>query len=236
MNISTNNTFPEPKIKRNSQQVADILRKNIIESVLHYNDRLPSERTLAEQFSVARGTIRQALQQLESSHFVESRPGSGTYVIYRPGQANESIMSSIRPLELVEARRAIEPHICRLAVLHATNADLTELEEKLDQMEACGDNIKEFGIIDAEFHHLMAEVAGNPLLVWMVQSITEARDNEQWGKMRSLTLNSDIIKIYNKQHRRIIEAIRAREPEQAAEAMRDHLNTARESLQKLSDL
>jgi GntR family uxuAB operon transcriptional repressor len=54
--------------------------------------------------------------------------------------------------------------------------------------------------------------------------------------MRHLTLNEQIIKEYNKQHRRILNAINAREPENAASMMREHLQTARLSLTQTADI
>ena len=60
------------------------------------------------------------------------------------------------------------------------------------------------------------------------------RGHQQWVRMRRLTLEPEIIANYNRQHRAIVEAIRAREPESAAQRMKDHLETARLSLTRAS--
>ncbi len=61
---------------------------------LSEGDRLPSERQLAEQFSVSRQTVRRALAELAEARLIESRPGLGTYVATRPiGEAPHMLMS-----------------------------------------------------------------------------------------------------------------------------------------------
>jgi len=66
----------------NAADIAGALRQQITSARFAQHDRLPPERTLAEQFGVARGTVREALKRLEEAGFVERRPGSGTYVTY----------------------------------------------------------------------------------------------------------------------------------------------------------
>ena len=70
----------------------------------------------------------------------------------------------------------------------------------------------------------------------MIEQITSVRNQDEWSRMRHLTLNEQIIKEYNKQHRRILNAINAREPENAASMMREHLQTARLSLTQTADI
>ena len=64
----------------------------------------------------------------------------------------------------------------------------------------------------------------------MVNQINSVRNQEQWSLMRKLTLNNQTIKIYNNQHREILNAIKSRDPERASSLMKEHLETARLSL------
>ena len=80
------------------------------------------------------------------------------------------------------------------------------------------------------FHTLLAESTGNSLLVWMMGQINSVRIQDEWARMRQLTLNRETIIAYNDQHRQILAAIRLREPERAANAMKEHLEGARLSL------
>ena len=213
----------------NAADIAGVLRKQIASARFAQNDRLPPERSLAEQFGVARGTIREALKRLEGTGFVERRPGSGTYVTYSERDETRSIVETTRPLELIDARFAVEPHMVRLAVLHATEFDLAKTEAHLQAMEA-GDDAIAFADADDRFHLALARCTQNALIVWMMEKMHEVRSHAQWARMRTITLEPEIIDHYNRQHRNIIDAIRSRDAEAAGRLMKEHLETARRSL------
>jgi len=214
----------------NAADIAGTLRKQIASARFARNDRLPPERTLAEQFGVARGTVREALRQLEDAGFVTRRAGSGTYVSYSEQDETRSIVETTRPLELIDARFAVEPHMCRLAVLHATDFDIAKAEAHLQTMETCEGNPEVFADADERFHLALARCAQNALIVWMMEKMHEVRSHAQWARMRTITLEPGIIDQYNRQHRAIVDAIRTRDADAAAQLMREHLESARRSL------
>jgi GntR family uxuAB operon transcriptional repressor len=214
----------------NAADIAGALRKQISSAHFAQNDRLPPERVLAEQFSVARGTVREALKQLEDTGFVERRAGSGTYVTYSERDETRSIVETTRPLELIDARFAVEPQMVRLAVLHATELDLAKTETHLRTMEDCGGDALAFADADDRFHLALAQCSQNALIVWMMQKMHEVRSHSQWARMRTITLEPGIINLYNAQHRAIIDAIRSRDADAAGRLMKEHLETARRSL------
>lgn len=213
----------------NARDITMELRRQITTSFYAQDARLPPERALSEEYGVARGTIREALKSLEDMGLVERRAGSGTYVTYAGAAEAGSVIETTRPLELVDARFAIEPHMCRLAVLHATELDLARAEGFLTEMESVTD-ARQFADLDERFHLALADAAHNPMIKWMMQKTHEVRSHAQWARMRTLTLNRPIIETYNRQHRQIVDAIRARDAEGARNAMRAHLDTARRSL------
>ena len=216
--------------RKGSTEIAGHLRREIIAGNLAAKERLPPERVLANQYGVARGTVREALNRLADEGMVQIRAGSGSYVSFDPlGQVN-AIVESTRPLELIDARFALEPHLCRLAVLHARQQELDALEALAETMESSIDDVVGFSQADMAFHTLLAESAGNSLLVWMMGQINSVRNQDEWARMRQLTLNRETIIAYNDQHRQILAAIRLREPERAANEMKEHLEGARLSL------
>lgn len=223
-----------PPARVGAAEVALLLR-GAIEAGRHSPaERLPPERALAETYGVARGTVREALKRLSEQGLIHIRRGSGAYVAAQTPMSNGAEIESASPLELMEARFALEPHICRLAVLRARRADLDKAELLLIQMEAESDDAAAFSEIDAEFHAFLARLSGNSLLTWMIGHISDVRNQTPWAQMRSLTLNPQIIARYNIEHRAIIEAIRQCEPEAAAARMKDHLETARQTLYRAS--
>ena len=223
-------TAKTPPRKANSAQVAASIPGQITSGTLAPGDRLPPERQLSVQYSVARGTVRHALNLLERQNLVETRAGSGTYVVGNTPTAANAVLTNTRPLELMDARFAIEPHCCRLAVLHGRQSDFDRLEDLCAVMEQSVDDPNAFSTADTEFHICLTESAHNGMLAWMMEQITLARSLDEWKQMRNLTLNESIIRTYNTQHRQVLTAIREREPERAAELMKRHLETARLTL------
>ena len=220
--------------RMNAAAVFSEIRQEIEGGSLRTRDRLPPERDLAGRYSVSRGTIRRALSELAAQGLVEIRPGSGAYVSGRVTEGGNPVFDDARPLELMDVRFALEPHICRLAVLNATRPDIDDLYRFLARMEECRDMSDEFARHDAGFHARLVDITGNPLLSWISAQINSVRGRPEWTRMRILTLEPAIIAAYNRQHRRIVDAIAAREPETAARWMKEHLETARLSLTRAS--
>jgi len=213
-----------------SAEIASLIRRDIKTGELSAKERLPPERMLAENYQVARGTVREALNRLAEESLVDIRAGSGTYVTFDPAESADNVILGARPLELIDARFALEPHICRLAVLHARQKDLEEMEQLLTIMEASKSDPAAFSSADTAFHSLLAETTGNNLLIWIVSQINSVRNQKEWSNMRRVILNPDTIETYNIQHRKIFDAISTREPENAAINMKEHLESARLAL------
>ncbi|MCP5037691.1 MAG: FadR family transcriptional regulator [Rhodobacteraceae bacterium] len=221
--------------RRSSADIATLIRQEIVKGNLSFHERLSPERKLAETYNVARGTIREALNRLEQDGLVKIQPGSGTYVIYQSHEASASAIEDANPLEMMDARFALEPHICRLAVLHGRRSEFDELEKLCARMEDKLHDPTAFAQADTEFHRGLAKCTHNGLLIWIIDQITSVRSQDEWRRMRHLTLEDGIITRYNHQHRQIFDAIRAREPEHAANLMKEHLETARLSLTRAAE-
>ena len=225
---------PKAKTRMDAIGVIRELRSEIEAGSHRLRDRLPAERILAERFSVSRGTIRRALNELAADGLVSIKPGSGAYVTGRSLKAVDPVLLHARPLELMDVRFALEPHICRLAALNAVEADFDVLDQLLSGMETSGEDKVAFSDLDTEFHAKLAEVTGNSLLKSITEQMNSVRVQPQWVQMLYLTLESGIVAEYNQQHRAIVDAIRRRDPERAAGLMKDHLETARLSLTRAS--
>lgn len=215
--------------------IAALVRREISKGNLQLHDRLPPERVLADTYGAARGTVRKALTRLEDEGFVEIRPGSGTYVVHQPDGQRTDAIEQATPLELMDTRFALEPHICRLSVLHGRHNDFDRMEALCTRMEACIDDPVAFSEADTAFHRALAESTRNGLLMWIIDQIANVRSQDDWTRMRRLTLDTRTINAYNAQHRQILNAIRTREPERAANIMKEHLETARLSLTRASE-
>lgn len=221
--------------KLGAADIAALVRREISKGNLQLHDRLPPERVLSETYGTARGTVRKALTRLEQEGYVEIRAGSGTYVVHKPDDVTTDAIENASPLELMDTRFALEPHICRLAVLHGRHADFDRMDALCTRMETCANDPVGFSEADTEFHRAIVDSTRNGLLIWIIDQIGNVRSADDWTRMRHLTLDARTIRTYNGQHRQILNAIRTREPERAANIMKEHLETARLSLTRASE-
>jgi DNA-binding FadR family transcriptional regulator len=215
---------------RGSAWISQQLRQAITEASLRHGEKLPAERQLAEIFGASRTTVRSALNQLEAEHLVTRRVGSGTFVNYQPRSPQDDVAELTSPLELIDVRLAVEPHMVRLAVLNSTARELDRLNEALSEMERSSVDSETFTLLDEQFHLCIAECSRNPLMVSLYRQINDVRTHAQWTAMKDKVLTGERIAEYNRQHRTLVEAIQARDVESAMAIVTNHLHYARRQL------
>ncbi len=204
------------------EQVVSQIQEWIAENGLEVGDRLPPERELASRLGVSRATISQALVAMEVVGMVSVRHGDGVVLIEPAGSTK--VVSALRRHaqqlpEIIEAREALETKLAALAAERRTESDLAAIDEALEVMErdiAAGGR----GVEGDELFHAAVTAAGHsPLLARLMAEISELIRET---RIESLSqpdrpLNS------LRGHRRIADAIRARDGEAAAVAMQDHI-------------
>jgi DNA-binding FadR family transcriptional regulator len=208
------------------------LRQAIETGTYAEGDQLPPERQLATTFGAARSTVRRALEQLEKAGLVSRRLGSGTYVManHAAGMPGGDLADEISPLQLIEARIAVEPFATRLAVLNATRRNLDDMAATLARAEAASPDKDAFSKYDAAFHLEIARASRNPLLLSVYRQINEVRLHAQWDAMKEQILTPDVIAEYNRQHREIFQAFNMRDAQAAERLVSAHLEKARNDL------
>ena len=99
------------------QRLLDAFNRDLISGQLRPGDRIPTEVELSEQFGVARNTVREALDVIETRGMILRRAGSGSFVTWDPNGARESvtaIAAETGPLQLQVIRGILEnPEDCR---------------------------------------------------------------------------------------------------------------------------
>lgn len=210
--------------------IAAGLRRAIVDGIYADGERLPAERRLAADLAYSRGTVREALGMLERDGLVRRRVGSGTFVTFRPGEGAGDMAEITSPLELVEVRIAIEPHMLRLATLYATLRDLDRIAAALAEVEASATGAEAFTRHDRHFHQAIADATRNPLLAALYRQINHVRGHRQWNAMKDKVLTRRAMAAYNDEHRALFEALRARDADRAVAVIRRHLDAARRQL------
>lgn len=187
--------------------------------------RIPAERTLAAQFSASRTTVRKALSTLEEDRLIERKLGSGTYVRQPSMNADRSAseVPAVSPLDVLEARLAIEPGISELAVARATAEDFDRIARTIDVMEkiALEGEDREFKEAGYRVQLEIARATRNPLLIRIYELLVAARGQAGWDTLRKLTESPDDRMEMIKNARKQLEAMRARDAEGSREGRRD---------------
>lgn len=216
-----------------TQAVADHLRLRIHRGDVSPGERLPSERELAEQLGVARISLREAIRQLREDGYVEVRRGStgGTYVteLRRPAEAWRARMREQAGEidDIVDFRIALETRTAALAAERHTEATLAPVQESLGALrDVIGRTA--FRQADSRFHVALARAARNERLTDAVET---ARG--ELFSPRDLLPFREPVEETLRDHQAIFEAVRDRDTEAAAEAMRAHLEGARRQLRAI---
>ncbi len=230
---STSEMFSPVSVDRVSQVIVDQIKLLIREGRLNRGDRLPSERDLCQLFGVSRVTVREAMRVLEASGLVEIRVGArgGAFVTSptaeRLGEGLADLMS-LSPLtaaNVTEARQIVELGILPLVVERATERDIKELMELVDQGQEALDRSEYTMALSAAFHVRVSTCAHNPAIEMLVQTFH--------GPMLMSLRQAQIVapamgRRGTDEHRRLVEAIAQRNTDRAVNVMRTHLNrTAR---------
>ena len=186
--------------------------------------RLPTERRLAHEFGVTRAAVRNALTFLEAEGRVSREVGRGTFL-----RSGADAADDVGPADVMTARELFEPQVIPLVVVHATTRDFAELDRCLRGGDAAN-SVDEWEHWDAVFHRAVVAASHNGLLLRMYESIEAARHGPLWGNLKQTNDSPDRRVIYREDHRRIVEALRAREVDRALEATRTHLDRVRANL------
>ena len=187
-----------PNVRERARQRMDaiqaMLRKQIVENNLATGARLPEERELARQFDTSRATVRAALTALEREGLIERRQGSGTYVAFAPETDTSSFqirVPAVSPIDIMEARRVLEPGLAELVVRRITSEDLDRMAACLRAQENARDQT-EFKMAGYNFHLEVARATRNPLIVVMYELLIAARAKARWATLLPLNDTTEL--------------------------------------------
>lgn len=181
---------------------------------------------LARGLKVSQTPIRDALNRMEAEGLVVRVPNAGYRI---PPQITRQ-----RFEEMVEIRLLLEPAAARKAAEHASNDQVKQLRQLLDDMAGLADADKmlaygSFGLRDAAFHDLLAQAAGN-------QMIREALARlHTHVHLFRLSYDVQVTFLAMGEHDEILAAVAARDQDAAAYAMRQHILLSGNRFRRLFD-
>jgi DNA-binding FadR family transcriptional regulator len=208
------------------ERVLNELRKRLREKQ-YEGGRLPPERELASVLSASRRAVRDALAKLEGEGIVWRRQGQGTFTEAQPiggyGDASK-LADRVNPLEIVEARLAIEPMLAHRSALRASLTDIESMK-RIAERVLKAKNPVDYARADAAFHRKIAGTAGNAMFLAMFEMIILVREKVDWERVRRYYFRHDGARRSYDEHAVILSAISARDPPAAEAAMRGHLES-----------
>ncbi|MGW8483999.1 FadR/GntR family transcriptional regulator [Microbacterium sp. NPDC055903] len=226
--MTAQNAVSPRRPERESVAVTAHLERLIATGAVAPGEKLPPERALAEQLSVSRTTVREAMHELENRRLIERTPGRGTRVRERGAQARDLdalVASAGRQDDVAELRSAVEPLLARLAAQRATSASIAALEELV--VASAGPITAARSLeLDTTFHQTLASAAGNPLLSELQRLVITwttplRRDSHAHRSGRAMSAEG---------HLAILVAVRDGDPDAAQRAMEEHLREVREAI------
>jgi DNA-binding GntR family transcriptional regulator len=189
------------------EQIKDVLLERILNGVYRPGERIVETR-VARELGVSPGPVREALRELESLRVVVSEPFVGVRV---------RAVSPEEVGEIYPVRSGLEEVAARTAAPRL-DGDVRALERELGAMRriAPSGDVHEFVLHDVQFHRLIVEASGNRTLKELWTSLhVEART------MITFMRYGDLHHIAES-HVPILDALRARDPERSAAALREH--------------
>lgn len=197
----------------------------IAEGTWKHGEKIPSESDLCQLFHVGRSTVREALKALAILGLMQMRRGDGTYIAQGPAKLlnrllGHGALGTDNVNDLSEARIALETELVSLCAQRATDEELQRLEDLCREMEECIHTPEErFHQLDLEFHLAIGTMSKSQVLAGMLRTIRELlheliKKSQEIPGARHLACTH---------HRRILGALKQRNPRKARSAIRNHL-------------
>jgi len=223
--------FKKIEIKKKSSYVADQIIESIQKGIYKVGDKLPPEKQIVKETGVSRPSVRTALLALQIVGIVEGRAGAGTYVKQKVGttQRKFEVLSMLEGseglFEVLEALKALEEGVVKLAAKKATPNDVEKIKESLELVHKATEsrNYEQFEKADRDFHMAIIKSCKSSLIEAALCPFVDIVGQKLWKKMKRYSLNEEQMTETIKEHQRIFDALRDKDEELMSKEMVEHL-------------
>jgi DNA-binding FadR family transcriptional regulator len=208
----------QPLSKTNLVETAiEAIRDEILAKRWAVGDRLPNEASLSSMLSVSRGTVREAVRVLASQGLLETRQGSGTYVLSTTDASRPLTMARRASLrDQFEARCALDVEAARLAAVRKSPETIAALRTLLARRGNYeGGDQAAFIERDLAFHKAVIAASGNRAMIELYDFFSASI-----AGTIAATLDDEIPEPDMQAHRDIVDAIETGDPQKADAAVR----------------
>ncbi|GAA1401303.1 FadR/GntR family transcriptional regulator [Oerskovia paurometabola] len=209
-----------------ADQAAELMLDRVRTGTWPLDHRLPGEQALAAELGVGRSTVREAIRQLAGKGVLESRQGSGVYVVRAEASEDwEEVLRRGEVVDVLEVRGALETEAARLAATRRTPADLRALATALagrGEVPATA-SAQEYVDADLVFHRAVVDAAHNAVLTDLFATFVP-RLRRAMVDMIELDGAGERHRHDQDAHEAILDAVRDRDADRAAASSRRHLD------------
>lgn len=210
--------------KKYYETISEQIEQAILSGEWAEGSRVPTEDELAGIFQVGRGSIREAITNLQMSGVLNSSPGIGTYVADNAISCinNHQLADMLNDPEslddMIEARQILEPQLAAYAAEQASKKDIKRMQDAVEKAKAAQtlDEWKENGSL---FHIALAETCENKILISLFKSIEEPT-----RKMLNEQMDESKMAQHAEAYQLILDAVIGNDPLKASKLMSDLLN------------
>ena len=219
-----------------SDEIVDQIRNLISQGKLKPGDRLLPERELIREFDVSRPSLREALNSLITMGFLEIK-GKRTFI---KSVASESMQNPLSLLlkadtqkifDLIEVRKAIEAWGAFLAAQRATEEDIKQLANIIEEMRGAFEKGQSWEKQDADFHLGLAQATHNTIQTHIMSTIYDLLRES----MAKVFKDRSKVKKLLDHHQRIFNAIKNHAPDKAREKTLEHLSYVESEVKASTD-
>lgn len=241
LSIKETRPVTDPARRKRTDQIADEIKKTIINDNLVPGDRLPQEKDLTTRFAAGKGTVREALKSLEVQGLIRTRtgPGGGAFIESMSETRAMSLLSNYlftRQLsisDIYSLRKALEPVVAVSAIENMDEAGFDQLQQLISVYDRDPANDQERWdqlMAELDFHGVVASYSDNVLLAFICHFLQRL--------LKDLAVCK---KIYKRQEpiersegialqTRLIDAMRRRYAQQVEQVMREHMHHAEKTM------
>lgn len=190
-------------------------------------DKLPAIKKMAESYGVSQASIREALNRLKVLDVIQVKHGYGSFINEQMPlgfEQNFEIITKADIANLLDLRKIIEVGCARAACERADENDLEKMGDALLKMRTAVENNELGEQADYDFHMAIAEATGNPLLINLMEDVSDTmiRTMKETRRIWLYETKKSIQKIYD-EHKLILKAIKDKDAEAAGRNMYRHL-------------
>ncbi|MCR8745278.1 FadR/GntR family transcriptional regulator [Romboutsia lituseburensis] len=230
--------------KKVYEQVIEQIQESILSGELKKGDKLPSERELSDRMRVSRTSIREALRVLETMGVVESRQGEGNFICTNIEKSLIEPLSMIFKLNdgtwqnVLELREMLELQTVKIAAIRSTKEDCIELKAIVDGMKKetqQSSNKKEIVRLDQKFHKKLVSMSKNYLIESLFVTSSKLFEGFIKDAREKIIATSWTKEVLVDKHDAIYEAISSKNPDEAYNKMKEHMDIIRKSYEEMNN-